>query len=85
MTIIDKLKKYRPDKNSTILEDGSELKWKVKPGKEMAKVNLEWNKNFIEDDVEITVKIGNEVNYFSSPKGVKDIIKSAEFGATKKF
>jgi hypothetical protein len=84
--IIETAKKYRPDKNSVKFgEDGGELKWKVKPGAEKTKFNLEWNKNFEEDDVEITVKIGGEVNYFTSPKGTKDIIQSAEFSATKKF
>ena len=81
----DKLLKYRPDKNSINFGEDGELKWKIKPSKEKTKFNLEWNKEFSEDDVEITVKIGGEVSHFMSPKGTKDVITSAEFGAIKNF
>lgn len=62
----------------------STLKCKIKPKKDKTKIALEWNKDFIADDVEITVKINGEVNYFKSNKG-SDMIESATFCATKKF
>ena len=77
--------KIRPDKNSVVLQDGSNLEWNVKPGKKKTKFGLEFKKNFIDDDVEIMIKIGGEANYFNSPKGTSSFIQSAEFCATKKF
>ncbi|OQB40323.1 MAG: hypothetical protein BWY04_01375 [candidate division CPR1 bacterium ADurb.Bin160] len=74
-------------KKSTNLETNigdSTLKCKIKPKKDKTKIALEWNKSFIEDDVEITVKVNGNVNCFNSPKG-SDIIQSATFCATKKF
>ena len=79
------VEKFRPDKNSIRLNDGGELSWKVKPGKDKTKFGFELSKDFTEEDVEIMIKIGGEVNYFNSPQGVKDVIQSAEFSATKKF
>lgn len=77
--------KIRPDKNSVILQDGSNLEWNVKPGKKKTKFGLEFKKDFKDDDVEIMVIIGGEVNYFNSPKGASDFVQNAEFCATKKF
>ncbi len=39
--------KIRPDKNSVVLQDGSNLEWNVKPGKKKTKFGLEFKKNFI--------------------------------------
>ena len=77
--------KIRPDKNSVVLQDGTNLGWNVKPGKKKTKFGLEFKKDFKDDDVEIMVRIGGEANYFNSPKGTSSFIQSAEFCATKKF
>jgi len=76
---------YRPDKNSVDIDDTSELSWKIKPKKDCTNFELKFSKTFEEDDVEITVKVGGQVNYFTSPKGTKDIINKASFEATKRF
>jgi helix-turn-helix protein len=78
-------KEYRPDKNSTETGRGEKLAWKIKPKKDHTEVKLRFDKEFEQDDVTITVRIGSEVNYFNSPSGMKDVIKSASFGATKRF
>ena len=83
--IIEIAEKIRPDKNSVVLQDGSKLGWDVKPGKKSTKFGLEFKKEFVDDDVEIMIKIGGEANYFNSPKGSKDFIQRAEFCATTKF
>jgi len=84
-TVKQVIKDFRPDKNNVQLPDGTNLAWKIKPGTKSTKFGLTFDKNFADTDVEITVKIGGEVNYFNSPKGVKDVITSASFCATKKF
>jgi len=79
-------KEHNPINNKTILPDGSEFKWKVKPklnNIEKTKVELQWNKKFIDDDVEITVKINSQPIKLFSPAG--DDKFSAKFSATKKF
>jgi hypothetical protein len=76
---------YRPDSNSIETSDGAELSWKIKPVKDKVDLNFKFDKKFVEDDVEITVKIGGQVNYFSSPKGSVDMVKNVSFSATKKF
>mgnify|MGYP001353037974 CR=1 FL=1 len=79
-------KEHNPLKNDVTLPDGSEFKWKVKPKLneiEKTKVELEWNKKFIDDDVEITVKINSQPIKLFSQAG--DDKFSAKFSATKKF
>jgi len=51
--IISAVEQYRPDKNSIALSDGSEISWKVKPSKKSTKFGLEFNKDFVDTDVEI--------------------------------
>lgn len=79
-------KEHNPINNKTTLPDGSEFKWKIKPklnNIENTKVELQWNKKFIDDDVEITVKINSQPIKLFSPAG--DDKFSAKFSATKKF
>lgn len=83
--IKEKIKEYRPDKNSVKTDIDEKLSWKIKPKKDYVNFDLKFSKVYEEDEVEIVVKIGGEVNYFSSPKGTKDVIQSASFSATKKF
>ena len=83
--VIEIAQKIRPDKNSVVLQDGSDLGWNIKPGKKSTKFGLEFKKDFVDDDVEIMVRIGGEANYFTSPKGAKDFIQTAEICATQKF
>lgn len=80
------VKEHNLLKNDIIFPDGSEFKWKVKPKLndiEKTKVELEWNKKFIDDDIEITVKINSQPIKLFSHAG--DDKFSAKFSATKKF
>jgi len=73
------------DLNSMEFEDGSTIKVKggIKNKGKIIKLELQYDKDFIEDDVHITVKAGcNEINLMSP--GKSDGF-TASFGATKTF
>lgn len=76
------------------MPDGSVLKWKVQPkinfknpldtDKLMqSKLTLEWEKEFKEDDVKITVSVNGKIVDLISAPGSKDF--KANFVATKRF
>jgi hypothetical protein len=80
------IKEYDPLKNKVKLEDGSQLKWKIKPNissPEKTKVNLEWQKQFKDDDVEISIKVNGKPFKLISEPGNPDF--EVQFKASKRF
>lgn len=79
-------KEHNPLNNKAKLSDGSQLKWKIKPnlGKpEKTKVQLEWQKEFTDDDVEISIKVNGKPFKLVSEPGSSDF--NVQFKATKRF
>lgn len=85
--IYKKVKEINPLKNKTTLEDGTTIKWKIKPHwkKDKIKASLEVNKSI--DDVELYAKVEGKVYriYQDGLSRQDDEIFKCEFGATKTF